>query len=280
MNLSKKINAFIKITRPVNVVITFFVVVVAILISQENDIEFYKIIFPSIVVALVAAAGNIINDIYDVETDKISHPERVLVLESLSKKEAIYFYNFLNILAIIIASRLSDILLLIVFGSIIILYFYSYSLKKFPLLGNVTVASLTGLTFIYGGFVTGNPIAAIAPAVFAFLINLVREIVKDIQDIEGDSIIGYKTFPIKYGIQKSKFLILVITVSLILYTVYPFITKLYKIEYFLIVMLIVNPVLILSIKLLYDKEKNRFKIISNLLKVDMIFGLLAIYLGR
>ncbi len=280
MNLSKKINAFIKITRPVNVVITFLVVVVAILISQENNIEFYKIIFPSIVVALVAAAGNIINDINDVETDKISHPERVLVLESLSKKEAIYFYNFLNILAIIIASRLSDILLLIVFGSIIILYFYSYSLKKFPLLGNVTVASLTGLTFIYGGFVTGNPIAAIAPAVFAFLINLVREIVKDIQDIEGDSIIGYKTFPIKYGIQKSKFLILVITVSLILYTVYPFITKLYKIEYFLIVMLIVNPVLILSIKLLYDKEKNRFKIISNLLKVDMIFGLLAIYLGR
>ncbi|MBK7230661.1 MAG: geranylgeranylglycerol-phosphate geranylgeranyltransferase [Ignavibacteriales bacterium] len=280
MNLSKKINAFIKITRPVNVVITFLVVVVAILISQENNIEFYKIIFPSIVVALVAAAGNIINDINDVETDKISHPERVLVLESLSKKEAIYFYNFLNILAIIIASRLSDILLLIVFGSIIILYFYSYSLKKFPLLGNVTVASLTGLTFIYGGFVTGNPIAAIAPAVFAFLINLVREIVKDIQDIEGDSIIGYKTFPIKYGIQKSKFLILVITVSLILYTVYPFITKLYKIEYFLIVMLIVNPVLILSIKLLYDKEKNRFKIISNLLKVDMIFGLLAIYLGK
>jgi 4-hydroxybenzoate polyprenyltransferase len=133
----KKINAFIKITRPVNVAITFFVVVVAILISQENDIEFYKIILASIVAALVAAAGNIINDIYDVETDKISHPERVLVLESLSKKEAIYFYNFLNILAIIIASRLSDILLLIVFISILILYIYSYYLKKIPLLGNV-----------------------------------------------------------------------------------------------------------------------------------------------
>jgi len=280
MNLSKKIIAFIKITRPVNVVITFLVVVVAILISQENDIEFYKIIFSSITAALVAAAGNIINDIYDIETDKVSHPERVLILESLSKKEAIYFYNFLNILAIIIASRLSDILLLIVFISIIILYIYSYYLKKLPLVGNVIVAILTGLTFIYGGFVSDNPKAAIVPAVFAFLINLVREIVKDIQDIEGDSKNGYKTFPIKYGVQKSKILILFIIVSLILYTLFPFITKLYKIEYFLIVMLIVNPVLILSIKLLYDKEKNRFKIISNLLKVDMIFGLLAIYLGR
>lgn len=280
MNLSIKINAFIKITRPVNVAITFFVVVVAILISQENDIEFYKIILSSIVAALVAAAGNIINDIYDVETDKISHPERVLVLESLSKKEAIYFYNFLNILAIIIASRLSDILLLIVFISILILYIYSYYLKKIPLLGNVTVASLTGLTFIYGGFVSGNPIAAIVPAVFAFLINLVREIVKDIQDIEGDYKIGYQTFPIKYGIQKSNFLILFIIVALILYTLYPFVTKLYKIEYFLIVMLIVNPVLILSLKLLFEKNLKKLTLISNLLKLDMLFGLLAIYLGK
>ncbi|MFZ1281633.1 MAG: geranylgeranylglycerol-phosphate geranylgeranyltransferase [Ignavibacteriaceae bacterium] len=280
MNLSKKIIAFINITRPINVVITFIVVVVSILISQKNDIEFYKIIFSSIAAALVAAAGNIINDIYDVETDKISHPERVLVLESLSKKEAIYFYNFLNILAIIIASRLSDILLLIVFISIIILYIYSYYLKKVPLLGNVIVASLTGLTFIYGGFVTDNPVAAIIPSVFAFLINLIREIVKDIQDIEGDSKISYKTFPIKYGVQKSKILILFIVASLIFCTLYPFITKLYKIEYFLVVMIFVNPILLLSVKLLYDKTKNQTKIISNLLKLDMIFGLLAIYLGK
>ncbi|MFZ1281873.1 MAG: UbiA family prenyltransferase, partial [Ignavibacteriaceae bacterium] len=101
-----------------------------------------------------------------------------------------------------------------------------------------------------------------------------------IQDIEGDSKISYKTFPIKYGVQKSKILILFIIVSLILYTLYPFVTKLYKIEFFLIVMLIVNPVLILSLKLLFEKNLKKLTLISNLLKLDMLFGLLAIYLGK
>lgn len=279
MNLSKKINAFIKIIRPINIVITFFVVTVAILITQESEIEFYKIILASLAAALVAASGNIINDIYDIETDKISHPERILVKGLISKKAAIYFYIFLNILSIIIASRLSDVLLLIVLISIIILFFYSSYLKKLPLVGNFSVAFLTGLTFIYGGFVSNNSVSAIVPAVFAFLINLVREIVKDMQDIEGDSILGYKTFPIHYGFQKSKILILFITILLVLYTFFPFATKLYNIEYFLIVMMIVNPILIYSLKLLYDENLSKLSSISNLLKIDMIFGLLAIYFG-
>ena len=66
------------------------------------------------------------------------------------------------------------------------------------------IALLTGLAFIYGGFAVGNPVAAIVPAVFAFLINLIREIVKDIQDIEGDTKAGVITFPIKFGFKKSK----------------------------------------------------------------------------
>ena len=77
MNFSKKIFAFIKITRPINVAITFFVVVVAILISKNTELEFSKIVLASLAAALVAAAGNIVNDIYDVEIDKISHPNRI-----------------------------------------------------------------------------------------------------------------------------------------------------------------------------------------------------------
>ena len=75
MNLSKKIFAYIKITRPLNVLITFLVVVVAILISQSEQLELYTILLASIAASLVAAAGNIVNDIYDIESDKISHPE-------------------------------------------------------------------------------------------------------------------------------------------------------------------------------------------------------------
>jgi 4-hydroxybenzoate polyprenyltransferase len=225
MNLSNKILAYIKITRPINVVITFCVVVVAIIISQTTQTESLRIILSSITASLTAAAGNIINDVYDIETDKISHPERVLVKGTISKKEALIEYLFLNLIAIVVVSSLSNTLILIVLASILLLFIYSYNLKKLPLVGNFTVAFLTGLAFVYGGFVSGNPLAAIVPAIFAFLINLIREIAKDIQDIEGDSKLGYKTFPIKYGFQKSKKLIILIIIILILFSFFPFINN-------------------------------------------------------
>ena len=281
MKLSKKILAYIKITRPLNVLITFLVVVVAILISQTYQIDIAKIIFASLAAAFVTAGGNIVNDIYDIETDKISHPNRVMVQGLMSKKEAVILYNIFNTLAIIISSRLSDLLLVIVLISIIILFIYSYSLKKLPLIGNLTVAFLTGLAFIYGGFAADNPVAAIVPAIFAFFINLIREIVKDIQDVKGDKSAGTITFPIKYGFQKSKLIIMLLTFSLILYTLYPFITQLYKIEYFVVVMIFVNPLLFLSLKILFDTNKAKnLSIVSNLLKLNMILGLAAIYLGK
>jgi 4-hydroxybenzoate polyprenyltransferase len=281
MNLTTKILSYIKITRPINVLITFFVVVVAILISQKGQTDLYIILFASIAASLVAAAGNIVNDIYDIETDKISHADRVLVLGMLSKKEAWILYLSLNLFSVFIAASLSPILLVIVFITTFLLFVYSVYLKKLPLIGNFVIALITGLAFMYGGFAANNPYAAVIPAVFAFFINLIREVIKDIQDVDGDSKVGVITFPIKFGFQKSKILILIITFILILYTLYPFITELYKIEYFIIVMVFVNPLLILSLKILFDtKKENTISVISNMLKLNMVLGLIAIYLGK
>ncbi|MCU0343327.1 MAG: geranylgeranylglycerol-phosphate geranylgeranyltransferase [Ignavibacterium sp.] len=281
MNLTNKILSYLKITRPINVLITFFVVVVAILISQKEQTDLYTILLASIAASLVAAAGNIVNDIYDIESDKISHPKRPLVLSEISIKEAWYLYISLSFISIFIAASLKPILLVIVIISTILLFIYSAYLKKLPLIGNITVAFLTWLAFIYGGYVTGNPGAAIVPAGFAFLINLIREIVKDIQDVEGDKKAGESTFPIKYGFQKSKFLIVISAIILILYTFYPFMTQLYKIEYFIVVMVFVNPLLVLTLKILYDsKNENNLSVVSNMLKLNMVLGLIAIYLGK
>ncbi|MEO8232480.1 MAG: geranylgeranylglycerol-phosphate geranylgeranyltransferase [Ignavibacteriota bacterium] len=281
MNLTTKILSYIKISRPINVIISFFVVVVAILITQKEQTDIYIILFASIAASLVTAAGNIINDVYDIETDKVSHPNRVLAQGLLSKKEAVFLYNLFNTFAIIIAACISVVLILIVLLSIVLLFVYSYYLKKLPLVGNIVIAFLTGLAFLYGGFAVDNPYGAIVPAVFAFLINLIREVVKDIQDIEGDLKLNFKTFPIEFGIEKSKRLILFFTVLLIGFTFYPFVTQLYRIEYFLIVMIIVNPLLVWSLKILFDKKnENKYKTVSNILKLNMIFGLIAIWFGR
>ena len=199
----------------------------------------------------------------------------------ITKKEALFEYQFLNLIAVFISAYLSIMLLIIVFVSIVLLFFYSYLFKQKPLIGNIIIAFLAGMAFIYGGYVSGNPLSAIIPALFAFLINLIREIVKDIQDIEGDSKLNYRTFPILYGIFKSKQLIVITTILLVAFTFYPFIFRLYKIEYFIMIMVFVNPLLILCLKFLYDpKWINNLSYISNFYKLNMILGLAAIYLGK
>jgi len=226
------------------------------------------------------ASGNIINDIYDIDIDRVNKPSRPLPSEKISIKVAYIFYFVFIAASVFISSLLNEKAIAIVLVSILLLFLYSKYLKRIPLVGNITVAILTGLVFIFGGVVVENPTAAIVPAIFAFMINLIREIVKDMEDVDGDKKAGVITFPIKFGSRKSKLFISLITISLVLYTLYPFITQLYKIEYFIVVMVIVNPILVYCLKILFeDCSVKNLKKISNLLKLSMIFGLIAIYLG-
>lgn len=281
MNISKIFLSYIKITRPLNVLVTFFVVVIAIFISSNQNLNPEFVILTALAAAFTAAAGNIINDIYDIETDKISHPNRVLVLKIISKKQAWYFYLFLSSTAILISISLSSILAVIVFVVTILLFIYSTNLKRLPLIGNVTIAMITGITFLYGGVAANNLTAAIVPAIFAFLINLIREIVKDILDIDGDSKLNFRTFPIAFGIDKSNRIIFTLIVLLIAFTIYSFTSGIYRIEYFIVVMIFVNPLLVFCIKVLIDQKKeNRYSIVSNILKLNMLVGLVAIWLGK
>lgn len=280
MTLLKKFSAYIKITRPLNTAITFCVVVVAILISQKYPTKISLILLASLTAALTAAAGNVINDLFDIETDKTAHPDRVLTKGTLTKTEAKSEYFLLNSIAAIIAVSLSTTPFVIVLLSISLLYIYSAYLKKIILVGNITVAALAGLAFIYGGVVTNNPKAAVIPAFFAFFINLIREIVKDIQDIDGDKKQKIITFPVRYGIQPAKKSAAILIIILIAFTFYPFIFQVYKIEFFVIVMIFVNPVFIICVKNLLQKKAADIALTSNLLKLNMIIGLIAIYLGN
>jgi geranylgeranylglycerol-phosphate geranylgeranyltransferase len=278
--LTEKLTAIIKIIRPLNFLITFVSVIVAAIICLPGNIIELNVFFAALSASLVMASGNIINDIFDIEIDRVNKPSRPLPSGKLSVKEAyIYYFTFIAA-SVFISSMLNEKAIAIVLVSILVLFFYSKYLKRIPLVGNITVAFLTGLVFIFGGVVVENPAAAIVPAVFAFLINFIREIVKDMEDVDGDRKAGLVTFPIKFGSRKSKLFISLITISLILYTLSPFIIQLYKIEYFIVVMVIVNPILVYCLKILFEDESvKNLKRISNLLKLSMVFGLIAIYIG-
>lgn len=278
--MTEKLTAIVKIIRPLNFLITFVSVIVAAVICLPDKIPGLNVILAAFAASFALASGNIINDIYDIEIDKINRPLRPLPSNKITIKEAYSLYILFITISIFISFFVNEVALVIVLGSVLLLFLYSKYLKQIPLIGNLTVAFLTGLVFIFGGVVVENPAAAIVPAVFAFLINLIREIVKDMEDVEGDSKAGVITFPIKFGFKKSKILILLITFTLIPYTLYPFITQLYKIEYFVVVMIIVNPVLVYCLKILFEDDSSKsLNKISNLLKLSMVFGLIAIYLG-
>ena len=273
--------AYLKIIRPVNCVITFISVIVVAFIANENSFPTTSVLFAAFAAALTAAAGNVINDYFDIEIDKISHSDRPLVTGQVTKNNALILYLLLNLSALILSYQISMVAFGIVLLSIFLLLFYSASLKRMILFSNYIVAWLTGMVFMFGGIVVGNVSAAVIPALFAFMINFIREIVKDIQDTKGDLSAGVVTFPAKYGIDKTIVVIIILTIILMLLTLHPFIFSYYKIEYFIVVMIVVNPLLVYFLKSIYKNHSiENFKKMSLLLKINMVIGLIAIYLGK
>lgn len=281
MDYLSKAYACISLTRVVNVLITFFSVIVAVIIASDVSFISWSVIAAAASAAFTAAAGNVINDVWDYESDLINKPGRPIPSGKITKREALVFYLFLVLISVAMAAALNPVIFSIILLSNMLLLMYSIQLKKIILLGNIIISFLTGFVFIYGGIIGGNTGAAVIPALFAILINLSREGIKSIDDIAGDKSTGTVTFPQKYGIDYSKKLISVLLLLLLLLTIVPFITGYYKIEYFIIVMVIVNPLIVYVIKsLLQSGTSPSFNKLSFILKLGMIFGLTAIYFGR
>lgn len=276
----KKLTAIIKITRPSNVFITFLTIFASVLIFSNGDEKLLKFsIIGGIVGALIDAGGNIINDFFDVEIDKINKPKRPIPSGLISRKLALYLYILTTSLGIILSNFLGLLPFLISLSSSVLIFLYSFRLKRLPLFGNFIVAFLTGLAFIFAGSIAKNIKKAIIPMVFALLINLAREIIKDIEDIEGDMKAGLNTFPIKAGIKKSIMLSSFILAILILLTPLPYMLGFYNKHFILIVSAVDLGLIYVVISLFKDQTKINLNRLSNILKFEMILGLLAIYFG-
>lgn len=280
MILLKKILAVYRIIRPLNFVITLLSIVTAYIISNKRGDFNSVILLAAFSGALAGAAGNVINDYYDIETDKINKPKRVLPSGDLTDKGTLFLYMIMVLLSLDLALWAGWQSFVVVFISTGVIFFYSYKLKRVPLIGNIVVSIMTGMAFIYGAIIAGNIAGGIMPAAFAFLINFIREIVKDIEDMEGDVRAGIRTFPTVSGVKPAIRIVSIAAIGLIILTIVPFVFEIYKIEYFVLIMLVVNPLLVVIIKLLFaSQSKENIKRISGFLKLAMVLGLVAIYLG-
>ncbi|MCG8577055.1 MAG: geranylgeranylglycerol-phosphate geranylgeranyltransferase [Flavobacteriales bacterium] len=192
---------------------------------------------------LIAAAGNIINDYFDVKADRVNKPERLIVGKHIKRRWAMVLHWFFNSSGILIAAYLAYVhknwwILLISFISINLLWFYSSVYKRKFLSGNLMVAFLIFLVPIYVLVFNLNHLSidnelnylfdpssfiiytTLIIAGIAFLSNLIREIIKDIADVRGDMHIGAKTIPIQMGIKKAKIILIILIIPLLVLCLY------------------------------------------------------------
>ncbi len=230
---------------------------------------------------LITAASNTINDYFDVEIDRINKPNRPIPAGLVERKDTLVFSLFLYTAGVLLGLLINLTAFIIALSASLLLFFYSAKLKRTVLLGNIAVSLSTALAFIYGGVAVGRVKNAVIPAVFAFMMHFGREIIKDMEDIEGDKKNRAITLPVRFGLVPAKWWATVIFFVLFVLTIIPFLTNIYGIWYLLIVLLGVNSVLVYTIiKMWRHSSKEIFSQLSILLKADMIIGLLAIIAGR
>jgi geranylgeranylglycerol-phosphate geranylgeranyltransferase len=270
---------FIILSRPANVIIAFITIFIAAGLSGTFE-PLQNVILAALSASFITVGANVINDYFDIEIDKVNKPCRLLPSGKISKKLALVFFGISYLVAWILAIFINIEMFLISFISGILLIFYSYKYKRVVLWGNLIVSFVSALAFIYAGLAVNRVNEVFFPAGFAFLFHFGREIIKDIQDIKGDKPQGVVTYPIKYGVRNALILTNVIFIILIVFTLIPYFTGYYGIYFLLIVVLGVHSVLIFVVISSWSNPvPENLGRLSNLMKVDMLVGLLAIYMG-
>jgi geranylgeranylglycerol-phosphate geranylgeranyltransferase len=161
-------------------------------------------------VVIITISGNLINDYFDVKTDEINRPDRLIPSGKLTKKQALLISISLFIAGNVLLAFINLNLLKLGLAATFLLIVYTPFLKRLPLIGNIIVSLLLSFTIIVGAIASGafvNMKNAILPASLIFLLSLPREILKDGEDFIGDREAGFRTFPVVFGIRRTRQLV-------------------------------------------------------------------------
>lgn len=225
----------------------------------------------------IAAAGYIINDYYDVKIDAINKPERLLVGRIIRRRRAMFAHLILSFVGVAVGALLMVRVGLINLGAVLLLWGYSARLKKLLLIGNVAIALLSAsmllVVAVYNDMLNKTTLGY---ALFAFLISLIREIIKDIEDMKGDASFDCRTLPIVAGMRGAKYVLYpliaifqTVLVAAILHPSTPLIFDIYML------LLVLAPSVWMVIKLVRSDRKADFSYLSNLNKLIMLMGILS-----
>lgn len=271
---------FIELSRPLNGFIAFISVFLGAFIAVHSLIFSTEILLIAIAALLILSAGNAINDYCDYQIDAINRPNRPIPSGRIRRRDAAIFSSVLMIVGIALSFFVNWKAVFIAILVSIILVVYAVWLKRTPLAGNIIVGILTGMTFTAGGIAVNSIISTLIPATFALLYTTAREIVKDIEDVDGDSKSGALTAAVIWGENVAKMIAIFFMTSVILFSFVPFLFDIYSWYYFIGVFIGVDLFLVYCIISLYrDTSSGNVAKIQKQMKIDIFVGLVAIFLG-
>ena len=264
---------------------------------QVSELAFFCLALSTV---LITAAGYVINDYHDVKADRINQPRRVVIDDQVSRRTALLLHWLMNVAGVFLGVVFSVLyrvpwMILIFAGAPLLLWLYSVNLKHKLLIGNLVVSLLTGtvpllvilfeyplLSRNYQSHTDFFPQGINALlfwvglfSFFAFIINLIREIIKDAEDFAGDKESGSRTFPICFGFKNTKVLVVALSLLTLIILGYFFIwhlTDWLSLGYYFIGLVI--PFLVLTVRMVTAKNSRDYHILSQLSKIIMLLGLL------
>ena len=265
---------------------------------QMSGFHFFLL---SLSTVMIAAAGYIINDYFDVRIDKVNKPERMVIDKGVERRVAMGAHTVINILAVLIALYVSwaagawKLVFIHIFCSGG-LWLYSTSFKRQFFIGNLVIAVFTAMVPLIVGiyelwaYHSGADMshslrniawyALLGLSFFAFITTLLREIIKDIEDYEGDVAYGCKTLPIVLGIRNAQYIVVLLAVATMTLLAYFQITvfsqNLLSLYYFLVALQL--PFLFLIYRTLSAKTKRQFRIAGNTAKFIMLMGVCYLFI--
>lgn len=282
--LLTKIFSFFSVVRGYNIwVIALAQYLSAIFILAPNESALsilldWRLFVLVIASSLCIASGYIINNFYDAKKDLINRPKKAMIDRLVSQSTKLKVYFTINFFVVVLASLISWKAVLFFSAYIFLLWFYSHKLKKYPLIGNLTAALLAVTPFFAVLMHFKNFYHVIfAHATFLFVLILIRELIKDLENIEGDLANDYKTIPVIYGEKIAKTIITLLTC----FTVIPvfFLTDVYNVGYMEIYFYLGLIVLLFFIMKLWKSDcKEDYVKLHFLLKFIIVSGVFCIVL--
>ncbi len=229
---------------------------------------------------IIAASGYFINDYYDIKIDLINKPSKVIVGKDFKRRPVMFAHAILNTIGILMGLYVSIWIGLINSFAVFLLWLYSNQLKRMPFIGNFIVAVLTAATLMtLSIYFRDKSLILTTYAVFAFGINLIREIIKDIEDVQGDASFGSKSLPIILGVRTTKQIVMVFTIlficSLVLFLIE--IQNTLLTTYFIVLFIPFSHFTFLLAKA--DKKKD-FTLLSKYCKWIILAGILSMVVFR